>query len=351
MENLIQEWDGECLIISYDHPSRAYIIIAIHSTVLGPAAGGTRMKSYPDLSAAVRDAQRLAAGMTNKWAASGSDMGGGKAVLFVRPDMDGEARVKLLERYGSIVAKLNGLFMTGPDSGTSVADMDIIGRKSPSFIFGRSPALGGAGDPAPFTALGVRCALEISAMHLFADASLAGRKVVIQGGGSVGGKLAEMLCDAGAEVLFTDLDERAIRFCRDELGLSLIPADEIYDVPCDFFAPCALGGVMNEETIPRLRCRAVVGAANNQLADSEDAARLRARGILYAPDFVANCGGAMAITGMETAGWSKETAIRKILDSVSENLSAIYEMSDLQDITTDQAARRLAESRLAHKES
>jgi leucine dehydrogenase len=347
MEKLLKEWDGESLIITYDRPSKAWIIIAIHSTVLGPAAGGTRMKSYSDLNAAVNDAQRLAAGMTYKWAAAGSDMGGGKAVLFVQPDMDGGEREELLERYGAMVEKLNGLFMTGPDSGTSVADMDIIGRKGPSYIFGKSPAFGGSGDPAPFTALGVYCALEVSAQRLFSDPSLKDRRVVIQGGGSVGGKLAEMLCNSGADVLFTDVDENAIHYCRDELGLTFIPAADIYDVHCDFFSPCALGGVINGETIPRLNCKAVVGAANNQLATSEDAAILRARGILYAPDFVTNCGGALAITGMETAGWTKEMATERILASIRENLARIYEMSDLQDITTDQAARRLAEMRLA----
>ncbi|MGB3713178.1 MAG: Glu/Leu/Phe/Val dehydrogenase dimerization domain-containing protein [Candidatus Promineifilaceae bacterium] len=347
MEKLLREWDGESLIITYDRPTKAWIIIAIHSTVLGPAVGGTRMKSYTDVRAAVNDAQRLAAGMTYKWAAAGSDMGGGKAVLFVQPDMVGDERKELLGRYGALVEKLNGLFMTGPDSGTSVADMDIIGRQAPSYIFGRSPAYGGAGDPAPFTALGVFCALEVSAEHLFSDPSLEDRRVVVQGGGSVGGKLAEMLCNSGADVLFTDVNESAIHYCRDELGLTFIPADDIYDVQCDFFTPCALGGVINGETIPRLNCKAVVGAANNQLATSEDAANLRGRGILYAPDFVTNCGGAVAITGMETAGWTKQTATKRVQDSIRENLSKIYEMSDLQDITTDQAARRLAEMRLA----
>jgi leucine dehydrogenase len=347
MEKLLKEWDGESLIITYDRPSKAWIIIAIHSTVLGPAVGGTRMKSYSDLDAAVYDAQRLAAGMTYKWAAAGSDMGGGKAVLFVQPDMVGGERNELLERYGALVEKLNGLFMTGPDSGTSVTDMDVIGQKAPGYVFGRSPAFGGAGDPAPFTALGVYCALEVSAQYLFSDPSLEDRQVVIQGGGNVGSKLAEILRTAGADVFFTDVNESAIHYCRDELGLPFIPAADIFDVHCDFFAPCALGGVLNGETIPRLNCKAVVGAANNQLATSEDAANLRGRGILYAPDFVTNCGGALAITGLETAGWTEEMATERIQDSIRENLSKIYEISDLQDITTDQAARRLAEMRLA----
>jgi len=350
VEELLRNWDGENLIVTYDRPAKTWIIIAVHSTVLGPAVGGTRMKTYTDLGEAVLDAQRLAAGMTYKWAAAGSDMGGGKAVLFVSEEMTGDDRTALLERYGDLVQKLRGLFMTGPDLGTSVADMDVIGQRAPSYIFGRSTAFGGAGDPAPFTALGVFTAIEVTAKQLFSETSVREKRVVIQGAGSVGRNLARMLSEAGAEVLFTDVDESAVQYGRDELGLTFIPTDEVYDVQCDIFAPCAIGGIISASTIDRLNCRAVVGGANNQLVKPEDAANLRARGILYAPDFVANCGGAVAITGIETTGWTREQAAEKVRKSVRENLLKIYELSSSQDISTDQAACLLAEMRLAKSE-
>jgi len=350
VEELLRNWDGENLIVTYDRPAKTWIIIAVHSTVLGPAVGGTRMKTYTDLGEAVLDAQRLAAGMTYKWAAAGSDMGGGKAVLFVPEEMTGDDRTALLERYGDLVQKLRGLFMTGPDLGTSVADMDVIGQRAPSYIFGRSTAFGGAGDPAPFTALGVFTAIEVTAKQLFSETSVREKRVVIQGAGSVGRNLARMLSEAGAEVLFTDVDESAVQYGRDELGLTFIPTDEVYDVQCDIFAPCAIGGIISASTIDRLNCRAVVGGANNQLVKPEDAANLRARGILYAPDFVANCGGAVAITGIETTGWTREQAAEKVRKSVRENLLKIYELSSSQDISTDQAACLLAEMRLAKSE-
>lgn len=346
MEELLKSWDGESLITTFDRAAEAWIIIAIHSTILGPATGGTRMKVYGNLSEAVIDAQRLSAGMTYKWAAAGLDMGGGKAVIAVGPDMNAGERRPLLLRYGTLLNRLKGLFLTGPDSGTSVADMDLIGSKAPDYVFGRSVEAGGAGDPGPFTARGVLEALEVTAGQLFDDRSLKGKRIVVQGVGSVGLALARLLLEAGADVCFSDTDSQAVRQCREELGFEMISPDAIYDLDCDFFVPCALGGILNEKTIPRLRCQAVVGAANNQLGVPEDAQRLLKRGILYAPDFVVNCGGAVAITGMETRGWSEAEATSRVREAVNTNLITIYTMSDAQGITTDQAALRLAKNRL-----
>ncbi len=346
VETLLRDWDGESLILTYDPPSEAWIIIAIHSTVLGPAAGGTRMKHYANLEEAIVDAHRLAAGMTYKWAVAGVAMGGGKAVLAVKQGMGDGDRKELLNRYGALLQKLGGVFLTGPDLGTSVEDMDVIGQLARPYVFGKSPAAGGAGDPAPFTALGVYSAMEVTAEYLFGEATLEGRRVVIQGIGSVGRALAGMLCDARAEVLISDLDDEAIDRCSGDLGLTNITPAEVYGVKCDFFAPCAIGGVLNEDTIPRLDCLAVVGAANNQLAAAGDALSLLQRGILYAPDFVANCGGAMAITGMETMGWKREKAADLVRQSVRENLAKIYNNSGSQGITTHDAALALARERL-----
>jgi len=351
MENLIKNWDGESIVLTYDQAAETWIIIAIHSTVLGPAAGGTRMKTYPNLNDAILDAQRLAAGMTCKWAAAGSERGGGKAVLYTPPDLTSEQREALLKRYGTEVNKLNGLFYTGPDLGTSTADMDVIGQYAPKYIFGRSPSLGGAGDPAPFTALGVYTAMEVTAKQLYAEPMLQNWRIVIQGGGSVGRSLARMVSDVGAEVLFSDIDEDAIRYCAEELGLPFIPTDEVYETRCDIFAPCAVGGIINQQTIPRFNCKAIVGGANNQLARPQDAVSLRDRGILYAPDFIANCGGAIAITEIEAAGWTAKKAAEVIKSAVRENLTQIYELSAQQNISTDQAALLLAEMRLAAESS
>lgn len=347
METLIREWGGETVIVHYDRPTGAWIFIAIHSTRLGPAVGGTRMKPYASVQAALQDAMRLAAGMTYKFATPGMPFGGGKAVIAIPADFEAQSRPSLLRRYGALIHQLGGLFSTGPDVGTSPADMDIIAETGAPYIFARTPAAGGAGDPGPFTARGVFAGIEETCEHLFGDMSLVGRRVLVQGAGDVGAKLINYLCDAGATVAFSEVDEGAIRKVRDDLGLEFVPPEEVYTTECDIFAPCALGGVLNADTIPQLKCRAVVGGANNQFATQEDAERLRARGILYAPDYVVNVGGAMAITSMEMKGWSQERAEREVVESVRRALRQIFEVASKEGITTDAAARQLAENRLS----
>ena len=346
MDSLMRKWDGENVIIHFDRPTEAWIFVAIHSTQLGPAIGGTRMKSYPDLQAALLDAQRLAGGMTYKWASAGIDGGGGKAVIAIPPDLDPQTRPELLRRYGTFVHKLRGLFLTGPDLGTSSADMDIIAETGDPYVFGRTPEAGGAGNPAPFTAMGVFTSIKLTAERLFGDSSLAGKRVLVQGVGSVGLELIELLHEAGADILFSEVNENAIRHFRDKIGLQFVPTDKVYDRPCDIFAPCALGGVLNVKTIPRLHCRAVAGGANNQLGKPEDATRLEKEQILYAPDFISNSGGAIAIIGMETKGWSRDEAMERVIQSVKDNLSQAFELAATQGCSTDAAARRLAEMRL-----
>lgn len=347
METLIREWGGETVIVHYDRPTGAWIFIAIHSTRLGPAVGGTRMKPYASVQAALQDAMRLAAGMTYKFATPGMPFGGGKAVIVIPADFEAQSRPALLRRYGALIHQLGGLFSTGPDVGTSPADMDIIAETGAPYIFARTPAAGGAGDPGPFTARGVFAGIEETCEHLFGDMSLVGRRMLVQGAGDVGAKLINYLCDAGATVAYSEVDEGAIRKVRDDLGLEFVPPEEVYTTECDIFAPCALGGVLNADTIPQLKCRAVVGGANNQFATQEDAERLRARGILYAPDYVVNVGGAMAITSMEMKGWSQERAEREVVESVRRALRQIFEVASKEGITTDAAARQLAENRLS----
>ncbi|MGD9039017.1 MAG: Glu/Leu/Phe/Val dehydrogenase dimerization domain-containing protein [Desulfobacteraceae bacterium] len=347
MDSLIREWDGESVIVRFDRQANAWIFVAIHSTRLGPAIGGTRMKPYPSLHAALQDALRLGAGMTYKWAAAGVEAGGGKTVIAIPDNLNPEARGKLLRDYGAFVQKHKGLFLTGPDLGTSSEDMDIIAETGAPYIFARTPEAGGAGNPGPFTALGVFTSIQVVVERLFADPTLVGKRITIQGVGSVGRELIELLLNAGAEVFFSDVDEATIAHFCDEAGLQCFFPEEVYESPCDIFAPCAVGGVLNEKTIPRLRCRAVAGAANNQLATQEDALRLRERGILYAPDFIANSGGAIAIIGMETKGWSRKQAEEEVVKTIKDNLSQVFELAETEGLDTDEAARRLAEQRLA----
>jgi len=347
VDRLIRDWDGETVIVRYDRPTGAWIFIAIHSTRMGPATGGTRMKSYPDVQAALQDVLRLAEGMTYKFAGPGIPYGGGKAVIALPDGFDPQARPSLLRRYGALVRQLGGLFSTGPDVGTSSADMDVIAETGAPYVFGRTPAAGGAGSSGPFTALGVFAAIQTACEHVLGDPSLEGRRVLVQGTGSVGGSLIEHLRAAGAEVSFSEVDEDAVHRFRDELGLSFVPPQAVFAADCDVFAPCALGGILDGSTIPQLRCRAVVGGANNQLAEPEDAERLRARDILYAPDYVVNVGGAMAILGLETQGWTREQAEREVAESVRRALHQIFKLAAAEGITTEAAARRMAERRLS----
>jgi leucine dehydrogenase len=321
---MLDSWDGETVVIRRDRETESWIIVALHSSRLGPPTGGTRMKPYPDLEAALTDALRLSRGMTYKFAAPGLPSGGAKAVLMVPPDLDAEGRAGLLRRFGGLVAELDGRFRTGPDLGTTPADMDLVAELGAPHVFSRTVASGGAGNPGPFTAVGVFAGIRAAAARLSGSDALTGVRVVVQGAGDVGEPLIEMLRGAGADVTFSEVDEQRIRRFRDELG-------------------CA---ILNVATIPLLRCAAVVGSANNQLAEPEDAARLRARSILYAPDYVANVGGAMAVPGIELMGWTPERARDEVTGFVKDTLARIFDMASAEDITTDEAARRIAEEHL-----
>ena len=346
METLLESWDGETLIVRHDKPSGAWIFIAIHSTRLGPAAGGTRMKSYPDVQAALLDALRLSEGMTFKFAASGMPFGGAKAVVAVPGPLEREPRAALLRRYGTLIKQLGGLFRTGPDVGTTPGDMDVIATTGAPYIVSRTVETGGAGDPGPYTARGVFTGIELLCKQLFGEESVARRTVLVQGAGDVGGSLIGMLRAAGADVLFSEVDQGLIRKFRDELGLRCIAPAAVYETECDIFAPCALGAVLNAETIPRLKCRGVAGSANNQLGAQEDAERLRARGILYAPDYVINAGGVIGVLGLELQGWTREKAEHEVVDNIRRNLSQIFELAAAGSTSTETAARKLAGGRL-----
>ncbi len=225
--------------------------------------------------------------------------------------------------------------------------MDIIAETGDPYVFSRTPSAGGAGSPGPFTALGVFTGIEVACEHLFGDSRLESRSILVQGTGSVGAALIELLQAAGAEVMFSEVSDDAIRRFGDDHGLRFVPPDAVYDAQCDILAPCALGGILNDKTIPGLKCRAVVGGANNQLADPHSAEALMAAGILYAPDYVINIGGAMAVMGMETKGWTRQRAEGEVIETVRASLRRVLDLAAALNMTTEAAARRIAEKRLS----
>ena len=340
-EELLRQWDGEEVVVRHDRETGTWIFVCVHSTILGPAMGGTRMKEYASPAEALEDGLRLAAGMTRKLAVAGLPCGGGKAVLAVPELLNGDARRALLERYGDLIDALGGTYVTGPDVNTGVADMDVIGARTPH-VFCRSAANGGSGDPSIHTALGTFHGIRAGLLHVHGDDALIGRRVLVQGTGSVGAKLTRLLLDADAVVLVSDVDEERAR----ATGAETVPPDEALELECDVYAPCALGATLSAESIPKLRCRIVAGAANNQLATPEDAEQLRERGILYAPDFVINAGGALHGIGLEQLGWDAAELDRRV-EGIGETLTRIFEAAGAEGITTDEAAERLAAERLS----
>lgn len=344
-EELLEHWDGEQAVIHRDRESGGWIFICMHSTQLGPAAGGTRLKVYETPADGLRDAMRLSAGMTAKLAVADLGLGGGKAVLAMPKVPQGDERTGLLHRYGGIVASLGGGFITSSDVGTGESDMDVIAERT-GHVFGRSQAKGGAGDPGPFTAVGVFHGLKASVAHVHGSDDLSGRTVLVQGVGSVGAALAELLARDGAAVLVADVDAKRAETVAAALGGSVIEADQAVGTECDVYAPCALGATLSAESVPQLRCRIVAGSANNQLAQPEAAELLRAAGILYAPDYVINAGGAIAINFLELNGRS-QSDVDAALAKIGDTLREIYTRAENEGITTAAAADALAASRLS----
>ncbi|MEO8276010.1 MAG: Glu/Leu/Phe/Val dehydrogenase dimerization domain-containing protein [Thermoanaerobaculia bacterium] len=317
-------------------------IIAIHSTVLGPGLGGTRMWPYESFDAALTDALRLSRGMTYKAAAAGINLGGAKAVIVGDPKQDKSEA--LFRAFGRFVDSLGGHYITAEDVGTSTADMELIAQETP-WVTGVAPELGGGGDPSPVTALGVLQGIRASAQTLWGTTDLASRTVAVQGLGSVGGYLATYLKDEGAKIIGCDIDAQAIAEAR-ELGVEIVAPDAIYDVDCDIFAPCALGAILNDDTIPRLKAKAVAGGANNQLADAaRHGVEIERRGILYAPDFVINAGGLINVF-QEFVGYDQERALRRAR-GIYDNVLRVFSIARRDNIPSAVAADRMAEARIA----
>jgi len=345
LEELIAGWDGLGVVARFDRESGAWFFIALHDDTLGRPTGGTRMRVYPSPAAGLLDAMRLAAGMTDKWAVAGVPFGGGKAVLAVPGPLAGEARRGLLHRYGQLVDSLQGAFATGEDLGTSPEDMTEIAART-RWVLGGHGGDGLLADPGPFTAHGVLCAMRAAAARAFGSDDLAGRRVLIQGVGDVGAPLARDLAAAGAELLLADRDAGRASALAAELGAREVAADEVYATPCDVFAPCAVGAVVNPDTVPRLACRVVAGSANNQLAGDADADALHRRGILYAPDYVANAGGAIAFGRLAEEPATARDDLMQRVDRIRGILDEILAEAAERDESPLHAARRRVERRL-----
>ena len=313
-------------------------IIAVHSTVLGPAVGGTRFWNYASEEEALTDVLRLSRGMTYKNALPGLPLGGGKAVII--GDAKNLDREAIFRAHGRFVEALGGSFVTAEDVGTSPSDMEIM-RAETSHVAG---LLSGAGDPSPFTARGVFRAIQASAKFVRNSEDLSGVTVAIQGCGQVGYYLAKNLHAAGAKLIVSDVaPQKTLRFVEEFNALAVQP-DDIIGMTADIFAPCALGGVLNDRTIPRLRAQIVAGAANNQLLEDQHGDMLKNRGILYVPDYAGNAGGVFSGC-IELLGWKRDQALNKV-DEIYDTILGILELARAEDISTNNAADRIAENRL-----
>jgi glutamate dehydrogenase/leucine dehydrogenase len=331
----------EQVVFWRDRTTGLRAIVAIHDTTLGPALGGTRMYPYPSEAAALEDVLRLARAMTYKNAAAGLDHGGGKAVIIGDPAHD---KSELLFRaYGRFVDSLGGRYITTTDVGTAVADLDII-RRETVHVAGCSPAMGGSGDTSLLTGVTVYRGMQAAAEAAWGDRSLRGRSVLVQGAGKVGWHVLEHLYAEGATLLVADVDQARAERAAAAFAARVVAPDAVFDTPCDIFSPNALGGVLNDETIPRLRCAVVCGGANNQLAEERHARALAARGILYAPDFIVNCGGVINVAD-ELMGYNAERA-RARADAVYETTRRVFARAREAGITPEEAANQLAEERI-----
>lgn len=330
---------GHEQVVYCSEPAAGYKgIIAIHNTTLGPALGGTRFWNYASDTEALIDVLRLSRGMTYKAAVAGLNLGGGKAVIIGDPKMT--RREAIFRAHGRAVESLKGRYITAEDVGTSVEDMDFVHMET-EFVTG---ILGRSGDPSPVTAYGVYRGIKACAKERYGDDSLDGVRVAVQGLGHVGYHLCAHLSEEGAELVVTDIDAARVGRVVEEFDAQAVEPDAIYDAEARIFAPCALGAVVNDETIPRFDFEIIAGAANNQLAEERHCADLERNGILYAPDYVINAGGLINVYG-ELNGWSPDRAKRKA-GEIYETLDQLFELAKDQGIPNQEAADRLAERRI-----
>lgn len=337
----LERYGYEQLVFCHDKTSGLKAIIGIHNTTLGPALGGTRMMNYENEDDAILDVLRLARGMTYKAAAAGLDLGGGKAVILGNPKKDKSE--ELWRAFGRFVQSLNGRYITAEDMGTTVQDMDMVNLET-DYVTGVSEASGSSGNPSPKTALGVFQGILATANEVWGSDDITGKTVAVQGVGNVGYYLCEDLHAAGAKLLIADIDQDAIDKVVKEFGAQVVAPDVIYDAQCDIYAPCAMGGTINDNTINRLKCKIVAGSANNVLAEDCHGDELHKKGIIYAPDYVINAGGLMNVAD-ELKGYNEQRAIETV-KTIYDNIAKVYTIAKRDSIPTYKAADRMAEERI-----
>jgi leucine dehydrogenase len=335
----IAEMGHEQLVLCHDKSTGYRGVIAIHDTTLGPALGGCRFWNYKSDEEAIIDVLRLARGMTYKNAVAGLNLGGGKSVII--GDNKTAGREMIFRSHGRFVESLGGRYVTAEDVGTSPSDMDYVHMET-EYVTGLA---GLSGDPSPVTAHGVFRAIQATARSRWGSDDLSGKTVIVQGCGHVGYFLSKELSAAGARLVVTDIDGEKVRRVVEETKAKAVQPDEIYGQKGDIFTPCALGGIINDTTIPQLKVEIVAGGANNQLLEEKHGDELERRGILYAPDYVANAGGVINVYS-ELAGWDAKRSLRKA-DEIYDTILGVFEIAKREKIPTYRAADRLAEMRLA----
>lgn len=331
------------VVFCNDEETGLKAIIAIHDTTLGPALGGTRMWQYATEAEALHDVLRLSRGMTYKAAITGLNLGGGKAVIIGDSRMDKSEA--MMRRYGKFIKNLNGSFITAEDVGTSPKDMEYI-RMETQYVTGVPESLGGSGDPSPVTAKGVFMGIKACVKELFGNDNLAGKSVAVQGIGHVGENLVHLLREENAKVYVSDIDEERLAQVAKKYGAEAIANNSLFDRDFDIYAPCALGATVNTETIAKMNCAIIAGAANNQLADEQiHGQMLLEKGILYAPDYLINAGGLINCYS-EIAGFSKKRTMQ-LAENIYEATRNVLKMSKSEKISTSEAANKIAEKRIA----
>lgn len=339
----MSEMGHEQIVFCQDEETGLKAIIAIHSTALGPALGGTRMWKYDNELEALNDVLRLSRGMTFKASISGLNLGGGKAVIL--GDAKTEKTDALMRRFGKFVETLNGNYITAEDVGMTTHDMEMV-RAETKHVTGIPESIGGSGDPSPVTAYGVYMGMKASAMYKWGSDDLKGKKVVVQGIGNVGINLVKHLTEEGALVTINDISKERLKMVAEKYGATIVEGDAIYDVDMDIYAPCALGASVNDNTLSRLNCDIIAGAANNQLADeARHGQMVMDKGMIYAPDFLINAGGLINVYS-ELNGYNREEALAKTKEIYNTTLE-ILKKSELEGITSHEAAKQIAQARVA----
>jgi leucine dehydrogenase len=340
----MEKYDYENLFFCQEKALEFKAIIAIHDTTLGPATGGCRMwNGYQNEMEAVEDALRLARGMTYKYAAAGVNLGGGKAVIIADPKR--KDREPVFRALGRFIDRLGGKYITGEDVGTTLNDMEYI-RMETEHVVTLPTYLGGAGDIAPMTAYGTIRAMQACCNRVYGSDSLEGKKVAVQGLGAVGHNVVQQLSELGASMTVTDIDGERVHAMYSRYTVEKALADAIYDVECDIFCPCALGGIINDETLSRLKCRIICGCANNQLREERHGDLLEKKGLVYAPDYITNAGGTIYDTDrLGVGGVSHERGKEKV-SRIYQNMQLVFEIAARDGIPTYLAADRMAEERI-----